>query len=161
MEQTSFRREVRESDMDQVHRLAEATGFFSPREVEVAVELVAERLCKGPSSGYHFLLADNDAGNVSGYVCFGPIPCTWSSFDLYWIIVHPQTQGLGLGKRLLAASEAEMAILGGNRIYIETSSQPLYLPTRRFYEHCGYSLEAQLKDYYAPGDDKQIFCKSW
>lgn len=161
MEQISFRREVRESDIGQVRRLAEATGFFTSQEVDVAAELVSERLCKGSACGYHFLLAENDAGDVPGYACFGPIPCTRSSFDLYWIIVHPQAQGQGLGKRLMAASEAEMATLGGTRAYIETSSQPLYLPTRRFYERCGYSLEAVLKDFYAPGDAKHIFCKSW
>ncbi|SDB27093.1 Ribosomal protein S18 acetylase RimI [Desulfonatronum thiosulfatophilum] len=161
MDQISFRREVRESDVGEVRRLAEATGFFSTPEVEVAGELVLERLGKGPASGYHFLLAENYRGEVLGYSCFGPIPCTRFSFDLYWIIVHPQTQGLGLGKRLMAASEAQIATLGGTRAYIETSSQSLYHPTRRFYERCGYTLEAVLKDFYAPGDDKHIYCKSW
>ncbi|WP_459938044.1 N-acetyltransferase family protein [Desulfonatronum parangueonense] len=159
MDQISLRREVRESDVEKILRLTASTGFFKPQEVEVAAELVLERLNKGPSSGYHFLLAENNEGEILGYSCFGPIPCTRSSFDLYWIVVHPQMQGQGLGKRLMSASEARIVTLGGTRIYIETSSQPLYHPTRRFYERCGYSLEAVLKDFYAPEDDKQIYCK--
>jgi hypothetical protein len=42
---------------------------------------------------------------------------------------------------------------------VETSSRPLYEPTRRFYLACGYRLEAQLEDFYAPGDGKVIFLK--
>ncbi|WP_045218908.1 GNAT family N-acetyltransferase [Desulfonatronum thioautotrophicum] len=161
LEQIIFRREVRKSDIDVVRRLADHTGFFRPQELAVAAELVLERLSKGPSSGYHFLLAENSAGHVSGYACFGPIPCTGSSFDLYWIIVHPQVQGQGLGKLLMSASEAEATSLGGTRMYVETSSQALYRRTRQFYERCGYSREAVLRDFYAPGDHKHIYCKSW
>ena len=47
----------------------------------------------------------------------------------------------------------------GRQIYIETSSQPIYQPTQAFYTRAGYVLEATLKDFYAPGDDKLVFVK--
>lgn len=159
MENIMFRSQVNAADSAEVSRLAKATGFFSAAEVEVAVELVQERRLKGEASGYHFLMAEREPGVLLGYGCFGPIPCTQSSFDLYWIVVHPDAQGQGLGKRLLALCEQEIAGLGGTRTYTETSSRPLYYPTRSFYVRCGYTLEATLADFYAPGDDKLVYCK--
>ena len=156
----TLRREVRAADIPAIARLAQATGFFTAEEVAVAAELAEERLSKGKASGYRFLFAEDAANALLGYACFGPIPCTISSFDLYWIIVDPRQQGHGLGKRLIQATEAEIPALGGTRVYIETSSRELYHPTRRFYERCGYALEAVLKDFYTPEDDKLIYRKS-
>jgi hypothetical protein len=45
-------------------------------------------------------------------------------------------------------------------VYIETSNRPQYVPTRAFYERCGYECEAVLKEFYGPGDDKVIFAKA-
>jgi ribosomal protein S18 acetylase RimI-like enzyme len=141
-----------------VRAIVESAGFFTPAEVDVAVELVEERLAKGPASGYHFLFLDGPAGPV-GYACFGPIPCTVSSFDVYWIAVHAHARGGGLGKALMAAAERAIGAMGGTRIYVETSSRPLYGPTRAFYEKCGYRQVALLPDFYAPGDGKLILSK--
>ena len=44
-------------------------------------------------------------------------------------------------------------------IAVETSSRPDYFPTVSFYRHRGYRLEATVKNYYAPGDDKLIFVR--
>ena len=156
----ALRDEVRAADISAIARLAGATGFFTAEEVAVAAELAEECLREGPASGYHFLFAEDATSGLLGYACFGPTPCTRSSFDLYWIIVDPRQQGRGVGKRLIQATEARIPILGGTRVYIETSSRDLYHPTRRFYERCGYALEAVLKDFYAPRDDKLIYYKT-
>jgi len=44
--------------MDSVRGIVESSGFFSAEEVEIAVQLVQERLTKGIQSGYHFLFAE-------------------------------------------------------------------------------------------------------
>ena len=49
-----------------------------------------ERLEKGAASGYEFVIAEDDSSMV-GYACFGEIPCTVGSYDLYWIVVDPPT----------------------------------------------------------------------
>jgi D-alanine-D-alanine ligase len=156
----TLRYDAVEDDRVQVHRIVEATGFFSPAEVDVAVELVDERLRRGDASGYYFVFAERD-GTAAGYACYGPIAGTTASFDLFWIAVHPRWQGAGLGRLLLAESERLIARAGGRRVYIETSQRAQYVPTRSFYERGGYSLEAILKDFYAPGDDKAIFVKAF
>jgi len=154
----SFRQEVTPADREVVRAIVASTGFFHPYEVEVAVELIEERLAKGAASGYHFLFAERE-GVVHGYACYGPIACTQASYDLYWLVVEGSHRGQGLGRLLLAESEERIRQAGGLRVYAETSNRPHYAPTRRFYERSGYHLEAVVKDFFAPGDDKAIYVK--
>ena len=155
----SFRYGVRPEDRQAVGRLVRATGFFSEEEIGIAVELVEERLAKGDASGYFFIFAE-EGDRMLGYVCFGPIPGSVHSFDLYWIAVDPGEQGRGIGRLLMAAAERRMAGRGARRIYADTSSRPQYEPTRAFYLACGYFEEAFLTDFYAPEDGKVIFAKN-
>lgn len=154
-----YRRLLRPQDRREIRRLVEATGFFSAEEVEIALELAQEALKRGDASGYHFLLAEEE-GRLLGYACFGPIPGSLHSYDLYWIVVDPQRQKKGLGKRLLKAAEGIIIGQGGRRLYAETSSRAQYEPTRSFYRACGFCQEAFLADFYAPGDGKVIFGKT-
>ena len=153
-----WREEPRSSDQDIVRDIVTSSGFFSKEEIDVAVELVQERLNKGVSSGYYFLFADKGE-EVIGYSCFGPIPCTTESYDIYWIAVQERLRRAGLGKEILERAEPKIRGLGGKRIYVETSSRDQYKPTRSFYMRCGYKEEATLRDFYSPGDDKVIFIK--
>lgn len=154
----SFRREAQQEDLNNVSKLLSATGFFSLDEIVMAIELVVERLRRGQDSGYEFLFAER-AGRFLGYTCFGAIPCTQHSFDLYWIAVAPQYQSTGTGKLLLTKTEALVHKAQAKRLYVETSSRAQYAPTRAFYRRCGYRQEAFLKDFYAPGDGKIIYSK--
>jgi GNAT superfamily N-acetyltransferase len=154
----TIRNSVERADVERIRSITESTGFFYPEEVDTAVELIEDRLNKGPRCGYHFLFAEED-GQTVGYTSYGPIACTRTSFDLYWIVVAGSFRGKGLGKRLLEASENAIRDLGGNRVYIETSMRPLYEPTRAFYLARGYTAAAVLDDFYAPGDAKVIYVK--
>jgi D-alanine-D-alanine ligase len=153
-----FRSTVTEKDTQSVREITDSTGFFYPEEVDTAVELVEDRLAKGPRCGYHFLFAEQD-GETVGYTSFGPIACTRESYDLYWIVVSGTYRGKGLGTQLLEQSEEAIASLGGTRVYIETSARPLYEPTRAFYLARGYTQVAELEDFYAPGDAKAMYLK--
>ncbi len=153
-----FREEALPTDPRSVRDITESSGFFYPEEIDTAVELVEERLAKGAKSGYFFLFAEED-GKTVGYSSFGPIACTKESFDLYWIAVHSNLRGSGLGTRLLAESERRIREMGGSRVYVETSSRPLYDPTRGFYLSRGYREEARLADFYGPEDSKVIYVK--
>jgi len=155
----AFREEVKPEDCESVRRIVVSSGFFSPDEVRVAVELVEERLGKGLESGYHFLFAEQE-GRVVGYTCFGPIACTKASYDLYWIAVHNDFRGLAIGRELLLKTLRTIEGLGGVRIYVETSSRPQYAPTRAFYSKHGFEEEAVLKDFYDRGDDKIVYSKT-
>lgn len=158
MVQPNIRLTASTDDPTAVKRLAEATGYFSTVETEVAQELVNERLSKGPESGYHFVFAEL-AGKLAGYACYGPVPLTASSYDLYWIVVSPEFQGRGLGRIMLQEAERLARQTGGTRLYADTSGRAQYGSTRAFYERVGFRREALLEDFYAPGDDKVIYSK--
>lgn len=151
---------VCDGDRSAVREIVDSTGFFSAAEVDVAEELVAERLAKGDGSGYFFVFADAADKGAVGYACYGPTPCTVSTFDLYWVAVHESMRGKGLGKALLAEVEERLKVLGGGKLIAETSSREQYAPTRRFYLSCGFRQEARIADYYAPGEDILYFTKN-
>lgn len=158
LDRIQYRDDAHPEDCAMVRDMVSDSGFFNPEEVNVAVELVEARLANGLRSGYYFIFAEYE-GAVLGYTCFGPIPGTMQSYDLYWIVVRHAYRGLGLGSRLLMRSEHQIAQQGGSRVYVETSSRALYEPTRAFYHAHSYYQEAVLHDYYAPNDSKVIFVK--
>jgi D-alanine-D-alanine ligase-like ATP-grasp enzyme/GNAT superfamily N-acetyltransferase len=153
-----YRDRVEPGDVVRVRELAAATGFFHRDEVDVAVELVEERLNKGAASGYEFVFAEQDGG-LLGYSCFGPIPCTRSSYDLYWIVVSPKVQGAGIGRAVLAETERRIRALGGTRLYAETSSRAQYQATRAFYQRTGFTLAEVLADFYDHDDGRCTYVK--
>ncbi len=153
-----FRDRVRASDTEVVRDIVSSTDFFNSEEVEVAVSLVEEHLRDGDAGGYSFVFAEL-GGRGLGYTCYGRIPGTRESYDLYWIAVRPNAQGLGIGRRLLVEAEERILSAGGARVYIETSERELYRKTRAFYRHAGYRKAALLEDFYEPGDAKVIYLK--
>jgi ribosomal protein S18 acetylase RimI-like enzyme len=157
-EPLSFRENVLPGDPDAVRGIVASTGFFYDHEIDVAVELVDERLQKGLKSGYLFLFAEQ-GGRTVGYSCYGEIACTEGSYDLYWIAVHNDCRNQGIGKILLEKTEGLITGLKGRAIWVETSGQEKYQPTRKFYLRFGYKEEAVLKGFYGPGDDKVIYVK--
>ena len=154
----SFRYELRQDDPERIRFLTRATGFFNDAEIQVAEELALERLSKGGASGYYFVMVDRD-DRLIGFTCYGPIAGTLHSCDIYWIVVHPEWQGDGLGRRLIEEAERLIRKNGGGRIYVETSQRLQYGGTRAFYKQLGYRKEAVIQDFYAPGEGKVIFCK--
>ena len=146
------------ADLAALRRVVAATGVFYAKERAIALELLEARLTQGPKSGYSFFFAER-RGELLGYAAWGPVPLTERSFDLYWIVVAPAAQGQGLGQALLELVERAVAAHGGGNLYIETSSRKVYARTRRFYKDAGYPRVATLRDFYAPGDHKVMFCK--
>ena len=154
----SYRDKPINSDAESIRNIVRSSGFFSAEEVEMAVELLQENLSRGESSGYYFSFVEINE-RVVGYSCYGPIPCTKESYDLYWIALLDEFRGRGIGRDLLQRAEEKIGEMGGKRIYVDTSSREQYEPTRSFYRAGGYEQEAVLKDFYSPGDDKVIYVK--
>ena len=154
-------RHLRASDREAIQRIISDTGFFSEIEEATALELIDESLARGEASGYICRvaceLADDNA--VLGYVCYGPIPLTVGTYDLYWVAVSPRAQGRGVGRALVNHTESEIAAAAGRLLLIETSSQELYQSTVGFYERMGYAVLARINDFYKIGDDKIVFGK--
>ncbi|HEY9114284.1 MAG TPA: GNAT family N-acetyltransferase [Bacteroidales bacterium] len=158
MNKISFRTEVQVEDFRTVREIVTTTGFFHSEEIEIAVELAEERYNKGEASGYEFIFLELE-GKTVAYSCYGLIPLTKSSYDLYWIATHADYRNKGLGKILLQKTEDDIKARKGTAVYAETSSRDLYISTRQFYLKNGYTLKAQFEDYYDKGDDLVYFVK--
>jgi len=146
-------------DREAVVALLAESGLFRPCELEVAREVFDEAVAKGPQGHYQSYVVEV-SGRVVGWVCYGPTPCAVGTYDLYWIGVAPDRHGQGLGKALMAFAERDIAGRGGARVIVETSGRQAYEATQRFYEALGYQTAARITDFYGPGDDKIVFCKS-
>ena len=137
--------------------ISRAVGVFSAEEVDTVQELIDEFQARGPEvSGYHFLTC-TDGARVAGFACYGPRALTDGVYDLFWIATDPAVQGKGIGAALSARCAQEVRARGGRLLIAETSGLPQYIPTRRFYEHHGYTLDATIADFYSPGDNLCIF----
>jgi ribosomal protein S18 acetylase RimI-like enzyme len=154
----TFRTDVRPEDMENVKEIVESTGFFYDFEIPVAVELVEARLLEGEASGYEFIFAEVD-GKTVAYSCFGPIALTQGGYDLFWIVTHNDSRGMGIGKLLLEETHKAVKVMGGRYLVAETSSLEKYAPTRHFYISNKYSKEAEIADFYKVGDGKVIYIK--
>jgi ribosomal protein S18 acetylase RimI-like enzyme len=154
-----YRQHIQHSDIGSISDIVNSSGFFSAEEIDIALELAEEKLTQPHDSSYQFLFAENGE-RVVGYTCFGLIPATTGSYDLYWIAVDKKLRGAGLGKDLMKKTEKIISGLGGKRIYAETSSRHQYQSTHGFYESCGYRKEAVLKDFYMEQDSKIIYVKT-
>ena len=100
-----------------------------------------------------------DESGVVGYYCLGPTPMTEGTYDLYWIAVKPSIHNKGYGKKLLAHAELFVRDNSGRLIVAETSSQPKYENTRKFYIKNQYLELACIKGYYKIGDDLVVYGK--
>lgn len=152
----TLRYEPVESDVIDVRNILQSHGQFRAGEIAVAEELVLDRLEKKTRSEYFFVFAEAD-GKVEGFACYGPITVTVSSFDLYWIGVRLGADRSGLGGELLRETLRLSKEAGGTMMFVETSSDPLYIPARRFYQKHGFAHSCTVADFYAPGDDKLIY----
>ena len=128
----TFRTTPEERDINRVKEIVDSTHFFYDHEVEIAVELVSERLIQGEASGYYFVFAEVD-GVTLAYSCYGPITMSKTSFDLYWIVTHNDFRGKGIGRKLLEETYKHARNLGCKIIIAETSGLEHYSPTRAFY----------------------------
>jgi GNAT superfamily N-acetyltransferase len=146
-------------DRSSIENILKSTGFFYDFEIEIALGLVDDTLTYGTEEcGYHWMKI-TDEGGVIAFANYVRNTFSVHSWDLYWIAVHQNSRQKKLGSLLLKAVEEDVRNAGGKILWLDTSGRPLYEPTEIFYRKNGYTLNASLKDFYGPGDPKQIYSK--
>ena len=146
-------------DRARLHSMLIETLAFNQEEIDVAMELIDIVLGDENQNDYKIQCMVDDEDQAVGYVCYGPIPMTQGTFDLYWISVDPNFQGKGVGSRLLDFLEKKVREEGGRMILADTSTIPQYEKTKGFYIRSGFQEVARIPDYYYPGNDRITFCK--
>jgi ribosomal protein S18 acetylase RimI-like enzyme len=152
-------RKFEKADITSLAEIVRATKVFHEEEVDVAIELMEIAANEKDQKDYLLYSSVDESGVLQGYYCVGPTPMTRSTYDLYWIAVDPRMHRKKIGRELLEHCEQQVRNMGGTLIVVETSSQPKYDPTRKFYLRNQYVQAAQIKDYYAPGDNLVIYTK--
>lgn len=139
--------------------VAEATGLFQPHELEDLSGMLHEHL-DGNSEGEDCWVVDEDSSKLIGAAYYAPEQCAEGVWNLYFIGVHPNHQGKGLGTALLRHVEQALVERGERLLLVETSGLDNFELTRLFYRRKGYEEEALIRDFYKAGDDKVVFRKA-
>ncbi len=129
-----------------------ATKTFRDDEVQVALELFDALFT--PDT-YRGTIAEVN-GQPRGFAIWGPAPMTEGTYDLYWLVTHPEAHGSGAARVLLDAVVDDVRALGGRLLLVETESTEPYARARAFYSREGLPEVARVADYYRPGADKVI-----
>jgi GNAT superfamily N-acetyltransferase len=146
-------------DLLGIEAILRSTGFFYDFEIEIAKGLAEYTVnSEDEESGYFWMKIINEDGLVA-FANYVKNSFSVHSWDLYWIAVHRNSQHKNLGSVLLKSVEDDVRNSGGKILWLDTSGRPLYAPTENFYRRNGYNLQASLKDFYAPGDPKQVYSK--
>jgi len=138
--------------------LLTAIKTFKKEDVDVALELIDIVLTKPDQDDYHIFVFEED-NKILGYHCTGKRPITDAVYDLYWIVVHPQSAGKGIGTKLLDHCEKFVRDRNGRWILAETSSKETYEATRLFYIRNDFNEIARIDDFYSLGEALVVFGK--
>ena len=93
-------------------------------------------------------------GAVVGVCGFGPpkFPAEdvlWGT----WFYVHEDHRGSGLGRELGQTTLDAVRELGARKVYLDTSSTPIYATAVKFYKSLGFQIEGTLSEFYDEEDD--------
>jgi ribosomal protein S18 acetylase RimI-like enzyme len=147
-----------QADRAVIAELIVSVDHFNAGEVDCALELIDSYLNNPHQSDYHVVVAE-DAARLHAYACWGPVPLTRGTYDLYWIATHPGSRGRGYGRALMDYVENSVRENGGRLLVAETSAKKSYEGTMEFYRHLGFEAASHIKDFYDVGDDRLIFIK--
>ncbi len=146
-------------DRKRIEEILRSTEFFYEFEIQTALEIADETLKKGSEASGYFWMKITDEDGLVAFANYGKNAFSTHSWDLYWIAVHQNSRNKKLGSVLLKAIEDDVRNRGGKILWIETSGRPLYASTESFYRKNSYELQASLREFYGPGDPKQIYSK--
>jgi ribosomal protein S18 acetylase RimI-like enzyme len=153
-------RSPRETETDDLLKLAVSTGLFSPEEADALLGETLGQWHAGKLPAGHAATVAADAGDKAlGWSYFAPDPNAGGVWNLWWIGCRPDAFGSGVGRALLAEFESVAHRAGARILIVETSSSSQLDRARRFYAREGYAQRGDIPNFYGPNDNKLIFVK--
>lgn len=141
-------------DMSGLAAVLDGTGLFPS---QMLPDMVAPLLA-GASDA--FWLTCHHDGEAVGLCYTVPEELADRTWNMLALAVRPDLQCKGFGAALVKAAEQHLKEIGQRILIVETSGTPEFALTRGFYVRNGYEREAQIRDFWAAGDDKVIFRKA-
>ncbi|MBD1918350.1 MULTISPECIES: GNAT family N-acetyltransferase [Cyanophyceae] len=151
-------RPILSDDTEALIALAGSMELFSLDELQELRQMLTASLSKDGDS-HPFWLTDDDDGLVALAYC-EPERMTDGTWNLQLIAVHPTHQRQGRGAKLLRFVEQTLAERGARLLLVETLGTPDFEYAQAFYHKNGYEKEARIREFYAEGADKIVFCKA-
>ena len=148
-------RPTQASDVPELQLVLGATDLFP---AQMLPELIAGYLANDDQSEI-WLTCEKD-GRAIGFCYCVPEQMAEGAWNMLAIAVMPGEQSQGCGGALTQTLEAELTKQGQRILIADTSGTPAFARTRAFYLANGYSQEARIRDFWAPGDDKIVFWKA-
>lgn len=148
-------RPTRRADIAALQEVLDQTSLFPP---EMLPDMLSVFLSTTP--GKELWLTCETQGHAVGFCFAAPEDLADGAWNMRAIAVLPVAQGGGSGGALVERLEAELKALGQRILIADTSGAETFAATRAFYRKYGYTEEARIRDFWAPGDDKIVFWKS-
>jgi ribosomal protein S18 acetylase RimI-like enzyme len=150
-------RPIKSSDLNSIQKLFSSINLFDKDEIVFMMDLVNNIISGNLDETHRFVV--NEDGEINAAAYFAPETFGQGVYNLYFIGVLPESQGVGIGSKLLKFVENDVKNLGSRLLLVETSGLPEFEKTRNFYLKNGYEKEATIREYYKAGDDKIVFRK--
>jgi len=142
------------SDVEGIKKILDSSGLFPS---EYLNEMISEYLTNQASEEIWFTYLEDGQSVGFGY-CI-PENLTDGTYNLLAIAVNKESQGSGIGNKMLKYLEDELKRQQKRILIVDTSSNDDYALTRSFYLKAGYSKVATIKDFWKDGEDKVTFYK--
>ncbi|MDG1472292.1 MAG: GNAT family N-acetyltransferase [Ascidiaceihabitans sp.] len=148
-------RSTKHDDIAALQEVLDGTALFPS---EMLPDIVGGFLSENDSADI-WLTCEAD-GKPVGFCYAVPEELADGAWNMLAIAVLPSAQGNGRGGAITAHLETELRERGARILIADTSGTDEFAQTRAFYQKSGYSEEARIRDFWAPGDDKVVFWKS-
>lgn len=140
---------------EELQRVLTASGQFDADSIIYTLETLDNHL-ENPDSEIWFTALENEA---VGFAYCAPEPVTSGTWNLLMLWTKEGYEGKGFGRSLVSAVEAELKSRDARLLIVETSQLPEFETARTFYEKYGFTFEAEVKNFFAEGDNKLIYTK--
>jgi ribosomal protein S18 acetylase RimI-like enzyme len=149
-------RRTRPKNKPKIMLMLKDMSVFRTGELKVAQEVLDDALAHSSKEDYKSYVATENK-DIVGWICFGPVPCTLGTFEIYCLVVIPSKQHCGVGSYLMQYATNLIENQKGRMIVVETSGSNRYLSARQFYEKIGYREVSRIRNFYTTGDDKVVY----
>ena len=143
-----------ESDIDGLKEVLDSTELFPSAYLD---EMIADYFNNPETEEIWF--TNLSKGKIIGLGYCTPEKLTEGTYNLLAIAVRKELQGKGEGQKMINYIEHLLSTNGHRILIVETSSDPQYELTRKFYDKLGYRKEATIRDFWKDGEDKVVYWK--
>ena len=145
-----------QTDSDALLEIVRDSGQFDENGLAHVAETLNDYLA-GESENFWFTADDGEPVGVA-YCALEPV--TDGTWNLLMLWTRHDRAGQGHGSALVSHVEKILNERGVRLLIVETSGLPDFAGARAFYDKCGFTQEARIRNFFAAGDDKIIYTKT-